>query len=82
MKRLLQRYSISMRIGFVWLRIRIIGLVIGFIELLHNVTTNNYSANDNSRSLQLIDGSEIVSLMRRPPFTPPGRFLVLIFVRG
>jgi hypothetical protein len=29
----------------------------------------------------LIDGGEVVSLMCRPPFTP-GRFLVLISVRG
>jgi hypothetical protein len=28
------------------------GLVIGFTELLQNVTTNNYSANANSHTLQ------------------------------
>jgi hypothetical protein len=31
---------------------------------------------------RLTDGVEVVSLTRRPPFTPPGRFLVLISVRG
>jgi hypothetical protein len=31
---------------------------------------------------QLIDGGKVVSLTRRPLFTPPGRFLVLISVRG
>jgi hypothetical protein len=31
---------------------------------------------------RLTDGGEVVSLTRRPPFTPPGRFLVLISVRG
>jgi hypothetical protein len=30
---------------------------------------------------RLTDGGEVVSLMRQPPFTP-GKFLVLIFVRG
>jgi hypothetical protein len=28
------------------------------------------------------DGGEVVSLTRWPPYTPPGRFLVLISVRG
>jgi hypothetical protein len=31
---------------------------------------------------RLTDGGEVVSLARRPPFTAPGRFLVLISVRG
>jgi hypothetical protein len=31
---------------------------------------------------RLTDGGEVVSPTRRPPFTPPGRFLVLISVRG
>jgi hypothetical protein len=32
---------------------------------------------------RLTDGGEVVSFTRRPPFTPsPGRFLVLISVRG
>jgi hypothetical protein len=31
---------------------------------------------------RLTDDGKVVSLMRRPPFTPPGRFLVLISVRG
>jgi hypothetical protein len=31
---------------------------------------------------RLTDGSEVVSPTPRPPFTPPGRFLVLISVRG
>jgi hypothetical protein len=31
---------------------------------------------------RLTDGGDVVSLTRRPPFTSPGRFLVLIFVRG
>jgi hypothetical protein len=33
---------------------------------------------------RLADGREVVSLKRRPPFTPlhPGRFMVLISVRG
>jgi hypothetical protein len=31
---------------------------------------------------RLTDGGEVVSLTRRPPFTPRGRFLVLISVRG
>jgi hypothetical protein len=31
---------------------------------------------------QLTDDGEVVSFTRRPPFTPPGRFLVLISVRG
>jgi hypothetical protein len=30
----------------------------------------------------LIDGGKVVSLTRLPPFTPPGRFLVLISVTG
>jgi hypothetical protein len=30
----------------------------------------------------LTDGGKVASLMCRPPFTPPGRFLVLISVRG
>jgi hypothetical protein len=30
---------------------------------------------------QLTDGGEVVSLTRRPSFTPPGRFLVLISAR-
>jgi hypothetical protein len=30
----------------------------------------------------LTDGGKVVSLTRRPPITPPGRFLVLISVRG
>jgi hypothetical protein len=30
---------------------------------------------------RITDGGEVFSLMRRPPFTP-GRFLVLISVRG
>jgi hypothetical protein len=30
----------------------------------------------------LSDGGEVVSLTSRPPFTPPGRFLILISVRG
>jgi hypothetical protein len=30
----------------------------------------------------LTDGGKIVSLTRRPPFNPPGRFLVLVFLRG
>jgi hypothetical protein len=30
----------------------------------------------------LTDGGEVVSLTRLPPVTPPGRFLVLISVRG
>jgi hypothetical protein len=30
---------------------------------------------------RLTDGDEVVSLTRRPPFTPTGRFLVLISVR-
>jgi hypothetical protein len=28
------------------------------------------------------DGGKVFSLMRRPPFTPPGIFLVLISLRG
>jgi hypothetical protein len=31
---------------------------------------------------RLTDGGKVVILTRRPPFTPPGRFLVLICVRG
>jgi hypothetical protein len=31
---------------------------------------------------RLTDGGKALSLTRRPPFTPPGRFLVLISVRG
>jgi hypothetical protein len=31
---------------------------------------------------RLTDGGKVVSLTRRPLFTPPGRFLVLISVRG
>jgi hypothetical protein len=31
---------------------------------------------------RLTDGGEVVSLMHRPPFIPPGRFLVLISDRG
>jgi hypothetical protein len=31
---------------------------------------------------RLTDGGKVVSLTRRPPFTSPGRFLVLISVRG
>jgi hypothetical protein len=31
---------------------------------------------------RLTDGGKVVSLTRRPRFTPPGRFLVLISVRG
>jgi hypothetical protein len=31
---------------------------------------------------RLTDNSETVSLTSRPPFTPPGRFLVVISVRG
>jgi hypothetical protein len=31
---------------------------------------------------RLTDGGEVVSLTRQRPFTPPGRFLVLISVRG
>jgi hypothetical protein len=31
---------------------------------------------------RLTDGGKVVSLTRRPPFKPPGRFLVLISVRG
>jgi hypothetical protein len=31
---------------------------------------------------RLTDGGEVVSLTRRSPFTPPGRFLGLISVRG
>jgi hypothetical protein len=31
---------------------------------------------------RLTDGGEVVSPTRRLPFTPPGRFLVLIPVRG
>jgi hypothetical protein len=32
---------------------------------------------------RLTDGSKVVSLTLRPPFTPPpGRFLILISVRG
>jgi hypothetical protein len=31
---------------------------------------------------RLTDGGKVVSLTRRPPFTPTGRFLVLISVRG
>jgi hypothetical protein len=31
---------------------------------------------------KLTNGKEVVSLMGQPPFTPPGRFLVLISVRG
>jgi hypothetical protein len=29
----------------------------------------------------LIDGNKVVRLTCRPPFIPPGRFLVLIYVR-
>jgi hypothetical protein len=31
---------------------------------------------------RLIDGGEVVSLTHQPHFTPPGRFLMLISVRG
>jgi hypothetical protein len=31
---------------------------------------------------RLTEGNEVVSLTRRPPFTPTGRFLALISVRG
>jgi hypothetical protein len=31
---------------------------------------------------RLTDGGEVVILMRLPPFTPPGRFLILISVRA
>jgi hypothetical protein len=31
---------------------------------------------------RLTDGGKVVSLTRRPPFTPEGRFLVLISLRG
>jgi hypothetical protein len=31
---------------------------------------------------RLTNGDKVVSLTRRPPFTPPGRLLVLIFVKG
>jgi hypothetical protein len=31
---------------------------------------------------RLTEGGEVVSLTRRRPFTPPGRSLVLISVRG
>jgi hypothetical protein len=31
---------------------------------------------------RLTDGGKVVSPTHRPPFTPPGRFLVLISVRG
>jgi hypothetical protein len=31
---------------------------------------------------RLIDGGKVVSLTRWPPFYPPGKFLVLISVRG
>jgi hypothetical protein len=30
---------------------------------------------------RLIDGGRVVRLMRRPPFTSPGKFLVIISVR-
>jgi hypothetical protein len=32
--------------------------------------------------IRLTDGCKVVSLARRPPFNRPGRYLVLIYVRG
>jgi hypothetical protein len=62
----------------------------------HNGIIKSYSSNrtwrpiglwdveDSTFSLdnRLTDGDKVVSLTRRPPFTPPRRFLVLISVRG
>jgi hypothetical protein len=31
---------------------------------------------------RVTDGGEVVNLTRQQPFTPPGRFVILIFVRG